>query len=98
MEKPKFIYLVQSICGRKFHVEAASSDQAKRAFCREYGIRPSDYFCGLSALRARRLKPEEIKALKDNEEVMSATLIFIQGMLELSVKTYEMAQSKEIKR
>ena len=59
MDKLKFLYIVQSSSGRTLHVWAASSNQAKREFCREYGISPSDYWCGLSDLTARRLKPEE---------------------------------------
>ena len=50
MDKPKFLYLVKSSSGRTFHVWATSSDQAKRAFCKEYGIRPGDYWFGLSTI------------------------------------------------
>lgn len=67
---------------------AASSNQAKREFCREYGISPSDYWCGLSALTARRLKPEEVKAWEEQAEANRDTLIFIQGMLEIGAKSH----------
>ena len=88
MDKPKFLYIVQSSSGRTLHVGAASSNQAKREFCREYGISPSDYWCGLSALTARRLKPEEVKAWEEQAEANRDTLIFIQGMLEIGAKAY----------
>ena len=64
MDKPKSLYLVKNSSGRTLHVWAVSSNQAKREFCREYGISPSDYWCGLSDLTARRLTLEEIKAWK----------------------------------
>ena len=88
MDKPKFLYIVQSSSGRTLHVWAASSNQAKREFCREYGISPSDYWCGLSALTARRLKPEEVKAWEEQAEANRDTLIFIQGMLEIGAKSH----------
>ena len=88
MDKPKALYLVRSSSGRTLHIWAASSNQAKRAFCREYGISPSDYWCGLSDLTARRLKPEEVKAWEEQAEANRDTLIFIQGMLEISAKAY----------
>lgn len=88
MDKPKFLYIVQSLSGRTLHVWAASSNQAKREFCREYGISPSDCWCGLSALTARRLKPEEVKAWEEQAEANRDTLIFIRGMLEIGAKAY----------
>ena len=88
MDKPKFLYIVQSSSGRTLHIWAVSSNQAKREFCREYGISPSDYWCGLSALTARRLKLEEVKAWEEQAEANRDTLIFIQGMLEIGAKAY----------
>lgn len=88
MDKPKFLYIVQSSSGRTLHVWAASSNQAKREFCLEYGISPSDYWCGLSDLTARRLTLEEIKAWEEQAEANRDTLIFIQGMLEIGAKAY----------
>ena len=88
MDKPKFLYIVQSSRGRTLHIWAASSNQAKREFCREYGISPSDYWCGLSDLTARRLTLEEIKAWEEQAEANRDTLIFIQGMLEIGAKAY----------
>lgn len=88
MDKPKFLYIVQSSSGRTLHVWAASSNQAKREFCREYGISPSDYWCGLSDLTARRLTLEEIKAWEEQAEANRDTLIFIRGMLEIGAKAY----------
>lgn len=88
MDKPKFLYIVQSSSGRTLHVWAASSNQAKREFCREYGISPSDYWCGLSDLTARRLTLEEIKAWEEQAEANRDTLIFIRGMLEIGAKAH----------
>ena len=88
MDKPKALYLVRSSSGRTLHIWAASSNQAKRAFCREYGISPSDYWCGLSDLTARRLKPEEVKAWEEQAPTERATYLFIRGMLEITAKAY----------
>lgn len=88
MDKPTFLYIVQSSSGRTLHIWATSSNQAKRVFCREYGISPSDYWCGLTALTARRLKPEEVKAWEEQAEANRDTLLFIQGMLEIGAKAY----------
>ena len=95
MDKPKFLYIVQSSSGRTLHVWAASSNQAKREFCREYGISPSDYWCGLSALTARRLKPEEVKEWEAQAEADRDTLIFINGMLEIGAKVYAERNGKK---
>ena len=88
MDKPKNLYLVESPGGRKLHVWAASGDQAKRIFCKEYGIRPGDYWCGVRSLTARKLKPEEVKAWEEQAPTERATYLFIRGMLEISVIAY----------
>ena len=88
MDKPKSLYLVKSSGGRALHVWAASSNQAKRIFCKEYGIRPGDYWCGLSDLTARKLTPAEVKAWEAQAEADRATLVFIKGMLEIGAKAY----------
>lgn len=88
MDKPKNLYLVESPSGRKLHAWAASSDQAKRIFCKEYGIRPGDYWCGVRSLTARKLKPEEVKAWEADAEAERATYLFIRGMLEITAKAY----------
>lgn len=88
MDKPKSLYLVKNSSGRTLHVWAASGDQAKRIFCKEYGIRPGDYWCGLSTLTARKLKPEEVKAWEANAEAERATYLFIRGMPEIGAKAY----------
>ncbi len=38
-------------------VEAKTSDQAKRKICREKGISPSDAWCGMSTMQAKKIKP-----------------------------------------
>lgn len=88
MDKPKSLYLVKNSSGRTLHVWAASSDQAKRIFCKEYRIHPSDYWCGLSTLTARKLKPEEVEAWETDAEAERATYLFIHGMLEIGAKAY----------
>lgn len=88
MGEPKNLYLVKSSSGRAFHVWAASGNQAKRIFCKEYGIRPGDYWCGMSALTARKLTPEEVKAWEAQAEADRDTLVFIRGMLEIGAKAY----------
>lgn len=93
MDKLKALYLVKNSSGRTLHVWAASSNQAKRIYCKEYGIRPGDYWCGLSDLTARKLKPEEVKAWKAQAGDEYRTCIFIHGMLEIGVKIREKQQT-----
>lgn len=88
MDKPKSLYLVKNSSGRTLHIWAASSNQAKRIFCKEYRIHPSDYWCGLSTMTARKLKPEEVKTWETDAEAERATYLFIHGMLEISAKAY----------
>lgn len=88
MDKPKNLYLVESPDGRKLHVWAVSGDQAKRIFCKEYGVRPGDYWCGVRSLTARKLKPEEVKAWEEQAPTERATYLFIRGMLEITAKAY----------
>jgi hypothetical protein len=49
-------YLVISPGEREIVIEAKNSIQAKRKACRFWGIKPSDPWCGLSALKARKIK------------------------------------------
>lgn len=88
MDKPKSLYLVKNSSGRALHVWATSSNQAKRIFCKEYGIRPGDYWCGMSTLTARKLDPEEVKAWEAQAGADRDTLVFIKGMLEIGAKAY----------
>lgn len=88
MDKPKNLYLVESPGGRKLHVWAVSGDQAKRIYCREYGIKASDYWCGVRSMTARKLKPEEVKAWEEQAPTERATYLFIRGMLEITAKAY----------
>ena len=95
MDKPKNLYLVESPGGRKLHVWAVSGDQAKRIYCREYGIKASDYWCGVRALTARKLKPEEVKEWEAQAEADRDTLIFSNGMLEIGAKVYAERNGKK---
>lgn len=49
-------YLVTSPGERTITVEAQNSIQAKRKACRFWGIKPSDPWCGLSAMTAKKIK------------------------------------------
>lgn len=85
-EKPKNLYLVRSYGGREFYAWAASGDQAKRMFCREHGIRPSDEWLGVRNLMARKLKPDEVKAWEERAEMNRDTAAFIEGMMGICVR------------
>ena len=37
-------------------IEAKTSDQAKRLACHIHGVRPSDYFCGISCYQAKKIQ------------------------------------------
>jgi len=43
-------------------IEANNSNQAKRKFCKLWGISPSDPWHGISTMHARKLTEEEVKA------------------------------------
>lgn len=88
MDKPKNLCLVESVGGRKLHVWATSSGQAKRTFCRELGIKASDYWCGVRTMTARKLRPEEVKAWEEQAPAERATYLFVRGMMEISAKAY----------
>ena len=49
-------YLVISPGERTITVEAQNSTQAKRQACKYWNIKPSDPWCGLSALKAQKIK------------------------------------------
>lgn len=83
------LYLVQSSSGRTLHIWAASKDQAKRIFCKEYGFLPSDSWCGVSNLTARKLKPEEVKAWEAGVQATRDTAIFLQGMMGICASRYK---------
>lgn len=95
MDKPKSLYLVTGPSGRALHVWAASGDQAKRAYCREYGFKPGDYWCGVRSLTARKLKPEEVKAWEADADAERATYLFVRGMLEIGAKAYAARKAAE---
>ena len=94
MDKPTAIYLVTSPSGTRLHVNADSGDQAKRIYCREFGIKASDYYCGVRALTARKLKPKEVEAWEEQAPAMAATFQFIKGMMEITAKAYAAKASR----
>ncbi len=51
-------YIVTSPGGREVEIEARNSTQAKRKACRFWGIKPSDPWCGVSTMRARKIEIE----------------------------------------
>lgn len=86
MEKQESLYLVTSYSGRKLHIWATSSGQAKQIYCREYGIRPSDAWCGVTSLSARELQPAEVEAWEEQAGERRATCAFIKGALDICAK------------
>lgn len=85
-KKPENLYLVESPSGRNLHIWAVSSNQAKRSYCREFGIKANDYWCGVRSLSARKLKPEEVKAWEEEAPARLSTYLFIRGMMEIGAK------------
>lgn len=49
-------YLVVSPGGRTLEIEAINGTQAKRQACRYWNIKPSDPWCGMSAMTAKKIK------------------------------------------
>ena len=49
-------YLVTTPGERETIVKAENATQAKRKACKDLGIKPSDPWCGLSALKAQKIK------------------------------------------
>ena len=47
-------YKVTSPGGREFTCIAKNSTDAKRQACKFWGIRVNDYWCGVSALKAKK--------------------------------------------
>ena len=87
------VYLVSSSGGTSLHVEAKTGEQAKRVFCKAFGIRPSDKWCGVRALSARKLKPEEVKAWREQADSERGTYLFIRGMLDIYVQEHAAAET-----
>lgn len=94
MDKPKNLYEVSGSGGRTLHVQATSNDQAKRAYCNAFGIRYNSYWSGARSLKARKLKPDEVKAWEEQAETNRATFIFIKGMMDIYAKAYEVSAAK----
>ena len=89
------LYLVTIPGGRKLHIWATNGNSAKRAFCKAHGIKPNDYFCGVPALNARKLKPDEVASWESDEPTRRATLLFIRGMLEIGAEAYKQRTAQE---
>ncbi|MGB9858868.1 MAG: hypothetical protein ACPLQP_02895 [Moorellaceae bacterium] len=52
------LYEVRDLAGRKLVIEANSSTQAKSLACKKWGRKASDYWCGITSLRAKKLKED----------------------------------------
>lgn len=89
MEKKEYWYKVTSERGQSLHIMARNSQQAKRIYCQIKGIRPGDYWNGITTLKARKLKPEEVQAWEEQSRANQATLLFIEGMMDICVKAYK---------
>jgi hypothetical protein len=55
----EYIYEVEGPRGRKESIPAKNSGEAKRIYCRRHGISPSDYWCGVTSLKAKRIAKAE---------------------------------------
>lgn len=86
MEKKEQWYQVTNGSGRSLNILAKTSERAKRIYCQIRGIRPGDYWNGITTLKARKLKPEEIQAWEEQSRSNQETLLFIQGMMDICVK------------
>ncbi len=58
-------YLVESPGGREVLIKAKNSNQAKRQACRYWGYKPNDPYCGITAMKARKI---EMKGWDDSEK------------------------------
>lgn len=87
--KAENLYLVKNSCGQELHIYASSNAQAKRRYCREYGLRPSDPWTGVADLAARKLSPDEAAAWEAQAGDRRALGIFLEGMLEIACKVGE---------
>lgn len=58
-------YLVTSPGEREITVNAKDSAQAKRLACKFWGIKPRDPWCGITAMKAKKL---EMKGWDDSEK------------------------------
>lgn len=86
MEKKEYRYLVKSERGTSLHIMAATSTQAKRIYCQIKGIKPNDYWCGVSTLTARKLKPKEIEEWEKESKELQETFLYIKGMMDVFVE------------
>lgn len=94
MEKQENLYLVRNISGnRQLYIWATSNSQAKRRYCKTFGIQPGDDWCGIPALRARRLKPEEVRAWEDQAADDARTLQFLKGMMDICSRAFAEAEA-----
>ena len=92
------MYLVRDLSGTQLHIRAVSGDQAKRIFCRQFGVRPSDYWCGVRSLSARKLRPEEVMEYEASMPALRGTLTFIKGMMDICARAHEEKTSREAGR
>lgn len=53
-----FYKVISMVSERELTVIADSSYHAKKTACKEWGINPNDKWCGISVLKAYRLKTE----------------------------------------
>ena len=79
------LYRIVSPNGYTVYIRAASGNQAKRRYCKANGISAGDWACGVSALSAHKLKPDEAAAYEENAQDRYDTLTFIKGMMDIAV-------------
>lgn len=69
-------------------IYAKTNDQAKRIYCKENGTSPSDYWCGISSLKACALKANEVKEYEEKTAREHQTCKYIKGMLDIFAKVH----------
>ena len=88
MQEGKRLYEVSRFGNRKTHIYAENSTKAKRAYCKAFGFRFNDPWCGASTLSARALTPAEVEAREARAGTERETYLFIKGMLDITAKAY----------
>lgn len=75
------------------HIWAKTGTAAKRCACSNDGIKPNDYWCGLSTYSARKMSAAEIVSWEAAQRGMAETYTFIAGAMEMFSKIYKEATS-----
>ena len=74
-------YLVTSPGEREITVNAKDSAQAKRLACKYWGIKPGDPWCGITAMKAKKLEMKGWEEHAARRERIPAQAIICKGGL-----------------